>query len=109
MEISNFAYLCAKRHRLTIIKRIVMKQQEIMKDSIEQAYCFFHQKWRIYEHSTMAWQKDDIEYAIAQYVEEMNGALYDKLSGGNSRYLVSHDTFAEDMPNAIEQLEGMMN
>lgn len=50
--------------------------QQITKDSVEQAFCFFHQKWRVYEHSTMNWQKDDIEYAISQYVEEMNTALY---------------------------------
>ena len=50
--------------------------QQITKDSVEQAFCFFHQKWRVYEHSTMDWQKDDIEYAISQYVEEMNTALY---------------------------------
>ena len=43
--------------------------QQITKDSVEQAFCFFHQKWRVYEHSTMDWQKDDIEYAISQYVE----------------------------------------
>ena len=40
------------------------------KDSIEAAYCFFHQKWRVYEFSNMEWQKEDIEYAIAQYVDD---------------------------------------
>ena len=36
----------------------------ITKDSIETAYSFLHQKQRIYVHSTLDWQKDDIEIAI---------------------------------------------
>ena len=32
----------------------------IGKDSIETAYAFMHQKLRVYEHSTLDWQKDDI-------------------------------------------------
>ena len=75
---------------------------------MEQAFCFFHQKWRVYEHSTMDWQKDDIEYAISQYVEEMNTALYSTLSSGNSHYLLAHDSFAKDLPDAIDRLEKMM-
>lgn len=82
--------------------------QQITKDSVEQAFCFFHQKWRVYEHSTMDWQKDDIEYAISQYVEEMNTALYSTLSSGNSHYLLAHDSFAKDLPDAIDRLEKMM-
>lgn len=82
--------------------------QQITKDSVEQAFCFFHQKWRVYEHSTMDWQKDDIEYAISQYVEEMNTALYSTLSSSNNHYLLSHDSFAKDLPDAIDRLEEMM-
>ena len=82
--------------------------QQITKDSVEQAFCFFHQKWRVYEHSTMDWQKDDIEYAISQYVEEMNTALYSTISSGNSHYLLAHDSFAKDLPDAIDRLEKMM-
>lgn len=82
--------------------------QQITKDSVEQAFCFFHQKWRVYEHSTMDWQKDDIEYAISQYVEEMNTALYSTLSSGNTHYLLAHDSFAKDLPDAIDRLEKMM-
>ena len=37
----------------------------ITKDSIETAYSFLHQKQRIYAHSTLDWQKDDIELAIS--------------------------------------------
>ena len=39
----------------------------ITKDSIETAYSFLHQKQRIYVHSTLDWQKDDIELAISDY------------------------------------------
>lgn len=46
------------------------------KDSVESAYCFFHQKLRVYEYSTSPTQRDDIEYAISQYVERMNPLLY---------------------------------
>lgn len=82
--------------------------QQITKDSVEQAFCFFHQKWRVYEHSTMDWQKDDIEYAISQYVADMNTTLYSTLSSGNRHYLLSHDSFAKDLPDAIDRLEEMM-
>ena len=49
----------------------------ITKDSIETAYSFFHQKERIYLHSTLGWQRDDIEYAIESYVDDMNPELYE--------------------------------
>ena len=35
----------------------------ITKDSIETAYSFLHQKRNVYIHSSLDWQKDDIEYA----------------------------------------------
>ena len=44
----------------------------ISKDSIESAYCFLHQKYRVYKFSNNETQRDDIEFAIASYVEEMN-------------------------------------
>ena len=48
----------------------------ITRDSIEQAYSFFHQKWRVYKFSTMEWQRDDIESAIGDYVAMMSPDLY---------------------------------
>ena len=33
----------------------------ITKDSIETAYSFLHQKRIVYIHSSLDWQKDDIE------------------------------------------------
>ena len=47
----------------------------ITKDSIETAYSFLHQKQRIYIHSTLDWQKDDIEIAIASYADEMSQVI----------------------------------
>ena len=76
--------------------------------SIESAYSFFHQKYRVYEYSHSDGQKDDIEYAISSYVEQMNPLLYDYLSGGRKDYLLSHASFAQDIKDAIEQLEGML-
>ncbi len=80
----------------------------ISRDSIETAYCFFHQKERVYAHSTMDWQKDDIEYAISSYVESMNPELYAALSGGKDGYLITHSSFHADMLHALSVLEQMM-
>ena len=35
-------------------------------------------------------------------------ALYSTLSSGNSHYLLAHDSFAKDLPDAIDRLEKMM-
>lgn len=78
------------------------------KDSVEPAYCFFHQKLRVYEFSTSPTQRDDIEYAISQYVDGMNPALYQLLANGTSHYLLDHTTFEQDMRHAINQLDGML-
>ena len=63
--------------------------KEINKNAIETAYSFFHQKERVYAHSTMEWQKDDIEYAISSYVQDMDKTLYDLLSDGQDGFLKS--------------------
>lgn len=80
----------------------------ISRDSIETAYCFFHQKERVYAHSTMEWQKDDIEYAISSYADGMDKTLYEQLSGGNDEYLHNHSTFHSDLLSAIEKLEELL-
>ena len=72
----------------------------ITKDSIETAYSFLHQKRRstsgrllptgrknVYIHSSLDWQKDDIEYAIASYADDMSRELYDAISGGRADFL----------------------
>ena len=80
----------------------------IPRESIETAYCFLHQKERIYAHSDMEWQRDDIEYAIASFVDEMNPELYARLSEGKYDFLCSHNTFHNDMLHALDVLEEMM-
>ena len=78
------------------------------KDSIETAYSFLHQKQRIYVHSTLDWQKDDIEMAIASYADEMCQDLYDAISGGRTDFLRDHKRFQEDITKAVEMLEEML-
>nr|WP_287600086.1 hypothetical protein [uncultured Prevotella sp.] len=78
------------------------------KDSIESAYCFFHQKLRVYEFSHRHTQRDNIEYAISQYVDGMTPALYQLLANGTPYYLLDHTAFEQDMRHAIELLDGMM-
>ena len=50
-------------------------------------------------------QRDDIEFAIASYVEEMNKELYAQLAKGREEYLCNHTTFDADMQEAINELE----
>ena len=76
----------------------------ITKDSIEAAYCFFHQKYQVYAFSNSDKQKDDIEYAISLYVEQMNSELYKRLGNGRDEFLLTHTRFAEDMQEAIKTL-----
>ena len=81
----------------------------ISKDCIESAYCFFHQKLRVYEYSTSLTQNDDIEYAINQYVDGMCSELYVKISEGRENYLLDHTRFEEDMRDAIEKLDKLLS
>lgn len=80
----------------------------ITRDSIETAYCFLHQKRNVYIHSSLDWQKDDIEYAIASYVDDMRQELYDTISDGRTDFLRDHSRFLEDMTKAVERLENML-
>ena len=93
----------------------------ITKDSIETAYSFLHQKRRstsgrllptgrknVYIHSSLNWQKDDIEIAIASYGDEMSQELLDVISGGRADFLRDHKRFPEDITQAVERLESML-
>ena len=80
----------------------------ITKDSIETAYSFLHQKQNVYLHSTLDWQKDDIEYAISSYVDDMSPELYDAISAGRTDFLRDHKRFREDIMSAVQQLEAML-
>ena len=79
----------------------------ITKDSIETAYSFLHQKRNVYIHSTLDWQKDDIELAIDSYVDDMNQELYESISDGRIDFLRNHKRFGEDITQAVERLENM--
>ena len=78
------------------------------RDSIETAYSFLHQKRNVYIHSSLEWQKDDIEYAIGSYVDDMNSELLDELSDGRGDFLRDHKRFQEDITIAVQRLEKML-
>ena len=80
----------------------------ITRDSIETAYSFLHQKRNVYIHSTLEWQKDDIEIAIASYADEMSQELLDAISGGRADFLRDHIRFQEDITKAVEILDNML-
>ena len=80
----------------------------ITRDSIETAYSFLHQKRNVYIHSTLDWQKDDIEYAIGTYVDDMSHELYEVISDGRIDFLRDHKRFGEDIAQAVERLETMV-
>ena len=80
----------------------------ITKDSIETAYSFLHQKRNVYIHSTLDWQRDDIEMAIASYTDGMSPELYDAVSEGRADFLRDHQRFQEDITRAVETLEKML-
>ena len=80
----------------------------ITKDCIETAYSFLHQKRNVYIHSTLDWQKDDIEYAIASYVDDMSQELYEAISDGRTDFLRDHKRFKEDISLAVEKMEQML-
>ena len=80
----------------------------ITQDSIETAYSFLHQKRNVYIHSSLGWQKDDIEIAIASYADDMSQELLDAISGGRGDFLRDHNRFQEDITKAVEILENML-
>ena len=80
----------------------------ITKDSIETAYSFLHQKRNVYIHSTLDWQKDDIELAIGSYVDDMSQELYEAISDGRADYLRDHKRFQDDITQAVDRLEQML-
>ena len=80
----------------------------ISKYSIEIAYSFLHQKRNVYVHSTLDWQKDDIELAIGSYMDDMSPELYEAISDGRADFLRDHKRFEEDITQAVIQLESML-
>jgi hypothetical protein len=80
----------------------------ITRDSIETAYSFLHQKRNVYIHSTLDWQKDDIELTIGSYADDMSQELYEAISDGRADFLRDHKRFGEDITLAVERLEEML-
>ena len=89
-------------------KDITRNDQKVSREALETAYCFFHQKQRVFQYSTMEWQKVDIEYAINSYLDDMNRELYLYLSDGREEFLRNHDTFGEELLEAVERLESVL-
>ena len=58
--------------------------------------------------STLDWQKDDIEVAIASYADEMSQELLDAISGGRADFLRDHKRFQDDITKAVDILEKML-
>lgn len=56
----------------------------------------------------MQWQKDDIEWSIGSYVDDMSQELYDVISDGRADFLRDHKRFKDDITKAVEQLERML-
>ena len=81
----------------------------ITKDSIETAYSFLHQKRNVYVHSSLDWQRDDIEYAIATFADGMSPSLYHAVSGGRADFLRDHGRFEDDITQAVIRLERMLD
>ncbi len=77
----------------------------ITRDSIETAYSFLHQKRNVYIHSSLDWQRDDIEYAIGSYVDDMSQELYKAIADGKTDFLRDHKRFQEDITIAVGKLE----
>ena len=72
------------------------------------AYCFMHQKLRVYEHSSIARQRDEIETSIADYVGQMDQGLYHTLAGYTPEFLLTHSRFESDLRNAVAMLEQLL-
>lgn len=78
------------------------------RNTIEQAYAFFHQKAKVYKSSASEREKDHIEDTIASYVNAMSPILYAALSEGNDAYLKEHCTFGRQLENAIAKMERLL-
>ena len=79
------------------------------KNAVEQAYAFFHQKLKVYEHSTSEREMDHIEDTIADYANSMSKDLFNELSQGNPAFLHEHTAFREDLTKAVRIMEEMLN
>ena len=63
------------------------------RNATEQAYAFFHQKLKVYEHSTSEREMDHIENVVSAYADAMSTELYKALAGDNVAFLHEHSSF----------------
>ena len=82
--------------------------ERVARFAVEQAYAFFHQKEKVYVHSTSEREKDHIEDSISSYVNSMSAVLYSVLSQGNQSFLREHSTFPEDLRRSVSLMEEML-
>jgi hypothetical protein len=78
---------------------------KVDRNVIEQAYAFFHQKLKVYEHSTSESERDHIEDSIAAYSNAMSKDLFDELSHGNPVFLHEHCSFLTELAQAVTTME----
>ena len=78
------------------------------KDSVQWAYCIFHQKLNVYKDSSDPRQRDEIENVVASYAMSMNSELYRYISKGKTSFLMEHDGFEGDLAQAVEELNKLM-
>ena len=81
---------------------------KVYRNAIEQAYAFFHQKLKVYEHSTSEKEMDHIEDCISNYANSMSPQLFAELSNGNEAFLHEHTTFQDDLKKAVCIMEKML-
>ena len=78
------------------------------RSAIEQAYAFFHQKLKVYEHSTSEREMDHIEDTISSYADAMSPELFDELSSGRASFLHEHTSFPSDLADAVRKMEHLL-
>ena len=81
----------------------------IDRNAIEQAFAFFHQKLKVYEHSPSEQERDHIEDVIARYADSMSPTLFSQLSNGHPSFLHEHLTFQQDLTKAVNTMEQWLN
>ncbi|MBO4760294.1 MAG: hypothetical protein J5520_00955 [Bacteroidales bacterium] len=78
------------------------------RNATEQAYAFFHQKLKVYEHSTSEREMDHIENVVSAYADAMSTELYKALAGDNVAFLHEHSSFRAELSSAVRKMEGWL-
>lgn len=78
------------------------------RNATEQAYAFFHQKLKVYEHSISEREMDHIENVVSAYADAMSPELYKALAGDNVAFLHEHSSFLAELSSAVRRMEGWL-